>query len=60
MALWFICPHCGCGVADEFGENLIDYDNGLYRCEECGGTMSLDDCVDYEDCVKLWKEKGDL
>lgn len=59
MALWFKCPHCGKGSVDEMGETLIDYDKGLYRCDECSGTLSLDDCIDYEEYVRLWKEKGD-
>lgn len=49
MALWFKCPHCGEYVMDMQGENTIDYENGLYRCSECGGTMSVDDdTVEYD------------
>ena len=54
MAHWFKCPHCGRGVFDEMGENLVDYEGGLYRCTECGGIMSAeDDIIDYEEYAKI-------
>lgn len=53
MAIWFKCPHCGSCSVDEFGENLVDYEQNLYRCPECGGIMSSnDDTIDYEEYVK--------
>ena len=54
MAIWFKCPHCGRGVVDEMGENVVDYEEGLYRCPECGGIMSSDDdTIDYEEYAKI-------
>lgn len=54
MSFWFKCPHCGRGSCDEMGENLVDYEKGLYRCEECGGILSAyDDTIDYEEYAKL-------
>ena len=54
MAHWFKCPHCGRGVFDEMGETLVDYEEGLYRCTECGGIMSAeDDIIDYEEYAKI-------
>ena len=54
MALWFKCPHCGRGVVDDFCENVVDYDHGLYRCPECGGIMSGDDdTIDYEEYARI-------
>ncbi len=54
MAHWFKCPHCGRGVCDEMGENLVDYEEGLYRCTECGGIISTDDdTIDYEEYAKI-------
>ena len=53
MANYFKCPHCGGGSVDEQGENAIDFDKGLYRCEKCGGILTLDDDIDYEEYIKL-------
>ena len=49
MAIYFKCPKCGEFIIDQQGENTIDYEEGLFRCPECGATMSIDnDCVDYD------------
>ena len=49
MALYFKCPKCGEFIIDQQGENTIDYEKGLYRCPECGATMSVDsDSVEYD------------
>lgn len=54
MSFWFKCPHCGRSSSDEMGENLVDYEKGLYRCEECGGILSAhNDTIDYEEYAKL-------
>ena len=73
MDIWFRCPHCGKGSVDEQGETLLDYEDGLYKCKNCGGIMSsIDDSITYEEyknipitedyvsfeTAKLLKEKG--
>lgn len=35
------------------GENIVDYEKGLFRCEECGNIISLDNAIDYEEYIKL-------
>ena len=53
MGVYFKCPHCGRGSFDFQGETEIAYDKGLFRCENCGKTITLDDIIDYEEYAKL-------
>lgn len=49
MGLYFKCHKCGEYFVDQQGENEIDYEKGLYRCPECGTTLSVDsDSVEYD------------
>ena len=58
MAIYFKCPHCGNGSVDEIGETAIDYDNGLFKCTECGNLLSVEeDSISYEEYLKLWKQQ---
>ncbi len=58
MSIWFKCPHCGKGSVDEQGENMVDDNTELYKCENCGGIMSsIDDSITYKEYVKLWRKE---
>ena len=58
MAIYFKCPHCGNGSVDEIGETTVDYDNGLFKCTECGNLLSVEeDSISYEEYLKLWKQQ---
>lgn len=58
MSIWFKCPHCGKGSVDEQGENMVDDNTKLYKCENCGGIMSsIDDSITYKEYVKLWRKE---
>lgn len=53
MAYYFKCPHCGKGSFDDGGENEIDCDKGLFKCEWCGNIISFNNLITYEEYAKL-------
>lgn len=53
MALYFKCPYCNRGSVDEQGENTVNYEKMLFKCEKCGKELSLKDVIDYAEYAKL-------
>lgn len=53
MAYYFKCPHCGKGSFDDGGENEIDCEKGLFKCEWCGNIISFNNLITYEEYAEL-------